>query len=91
MSDQHTPLTDGQVFQILLNEKYSEGTLLPPLYQYVIASDPYQEEEPLNFWHKIKSKIGLKYKTKIIGYSYTVLRQEVIEGKIVVEYKGREE
>jgi len=82
-----TPGTGDGIFKITLNEEWIPNM---PTSQYVIGCDPYKETEPLNFWHKIKSKIGLKYKTKDVGWSYTITKLENIDGKLVAVYKGRE-
>ena len=72
-------------FKIVLNENWNQ-----PKDQYIIGCDPYQVEEPLNFWHKILSKMKMKHKTKYVGWEYTVLKLSEIEGKLVAEYKGRD-
>lgn len=73
-----------------LQEVLDSGSISFPDHQWIVGCDPYKVEEPLNFWHKIKYKLGLKYKTKDVGWEYTVFKQQVIDGKITVEYKGRE-
>jgi len=82
-----TPGAGGEVFKITLNEEWIPNTQTS---QYVIGCDPCKETEPLNFWHKIKSKIGLKYKTKDVGWSYIVTKLENIDGKLDSTYEGRE-
>lgn len=80
---------DRKTFEITLNRDF-KSPLDSSEFQWVVSCDPYKVEEPLNLWHKIKCKLGLKYKTKDIGWEYALLKSRKVEGKIVVEYKGRE-
>jgi len=57
--------------------------------QYILGFDDYLPEEPLNFWNKIKKKLGMKYKVKE-GNSYIAVGKiETINGKQVISYEGR--
>lgn len=80
--------TENQTSKTVLNKDWIQPTDLN--FQYVIGCDPYKVEEPLNFWHEIKAKMGLQYRTKDAGRSYTVCKLSKIEGKLVAEFKGRE-
>ena len=57
--------------------------------QYIFGYDDYLPEEPLNFWNKIKKKMGLKYKVKERNGYITVAKIETINGKQVISYEGR--
>lgn len=77
-------------FKIILNKDfYKPEDLLSD--KYVIGCDPYKEEEPLNFWHKILAKLNMKHKTKYIGWSYTVFKLSQIEGKEIYEHINRKD
>lgn len=58
----------------------------PPKCVYVVGFDAYQEEKPLNFWNKIKKKLGLKYKRKESNSIGVIGKIETINGKKVVSY-----
>lgn len=58
--------------------------------KYIFGFDDYLPEEPLNFWNKLKKKLGLKYKVKESRGSITIGKVEIINGKQVISYEGRE-
>jgi len=55
--------------------------------QYIIGCDDYLPSEPLNFWNKIKKKLGLKYKVKERNSYIAVGKIETINGKQVISYE----
>lgn len=57
--------------------------------QYILGCDDYLPEEGLNFWNKIKKKLGLKYKVKERNGYIPVGKIETINGKQVISYEGR--
>lgn len=83
MSRDYKPGINEQKFEIILSKNQEE---VLPSFKYIAACDPYKVEEPLNFWHKIKMKLGFKYKTKELGWSYTLHKIETVNGKKVIIY-----
>lgn len=83
------PVIDSTSFKIVLNKDWVHPQDIP-LEQYVIGCDPYEVEEPLNFWHRILAKMKITHKTKCVGWEHTVYKLSRIEGKLIVEFKGRE-
>jgi len=57
MSKDYKPGKEIVVFETILDKEF-------PTYNYICGFDDYLPEEPLNFWNKIKKKLGLKYKVK---------------------------
>jgi len=54
--------------------------------EYICGFDDYLPEEAVNFWNKIKKKIGLKYKVKESNSYGAIGKIETIDGKQIVSY-----
>lgn len=58
-------------YQIILDDKWNISKDL--LKQSVkIISEPKEVKEPINLFHKIKKKLGLKYREEVVGYYYKI-------------------
>ena len=58
-------------YQIVLDENWNIGEDLFKQSAKVV-SEPKEVKEPINLFHKIKKKLGLKYREEVVGYYYTI-------------------
>lgn len=77
MTDKEIPGINPQKFEIILNREWQEGKV-----QFIAGFDNYKKVECLNFYHKIRKFLGLKYKIKDRNTNCTIFK--VTDG--AVEY-----
>lgn len=77
MTDKEIPGINPQKFEIILNREWQEGKV-----QFIAGFDDYKKVECLNFYHKIRKFLGLKYKIKDRNINCTIFK--VTDG--AVEY-----
>lgn len=58
-------------YQIVLDENWNTGEYLFKQSAKVV-SEPKEIKEPINLFHKIKKKLGFKYKEEVVGYYYEI-------------------
>ena len=58
-------------YQIVLDENWNVGEDLFKQSAKVM-SEPKEVKEPINLLHKIKKRLGLKYKEEVVGYYYKI-------------------
>lgn len=80
MSKDYKPEKEIVVFETVFDKEF-------PTHNYICGFDPYLPEEPLNFWNKIKKKLGLKYKVKERNSYIAVGKIETVNGKQVISYE----
>ena len=77
MKDKEMPGINPQKFEIILNRDWQEEKV-----QFIAGFDNYKKVECLNFYHKIRKFLGLKYKIKDRNINCTIFK--VTDG--AVEY-----
>jgi len=82
MSKDYNPGKEIVIFETVLDKEFTT-------HNYICGFDDYLPEELLNFWNKIKKKMGLKYKVKERNSYIAVGKIETINGKQVISYEGR--
>lgn len=85
MKDKETPGINPQKFQIVLDREWQEGKV-----HYIAGFDDYEEERCINFYHKIRKFLGLKYKVKESTSKVNIMRYHT-NGLIThLEFEGRD-
>ena len=77
MKNNELPGVSPQTFHIVLDKEWQQGNV-----EYIAGIDPYQkEDEPVNFWNKLKKFLGMKFKAKEYN-SYCSVYKRYSDGRI---------
>lgn len=85
MKDKGTPGINPQKFEIVLDKEWQEGKV-----HYIAGFDCYEKERCINFYHKIRKFLGLKYKVKEFNSKVSVMKYHNNGLITYLEYEGRD-
>lgn len=77
MKNNELPRENLQTFHLVLDKEWQQGD-----FEYVAGFDPCKEEnEPVNFYHKLRKFLGMKFKNKE-SKSYCSVYKKYSNGRI---------
>ena len=63
MKNNELPGISPQTFYLVLDKEWQQGD-----FEYIAGFDPYEKEDkPVNFYHKLRKFLGMKFKAKEIN------------------------